>query len=479
MRLVKLITQLKISEINIRVFFFLLFFGISGSSLFSQDNSPYSRYGLGDLVSPTNVTMRGMGGISAGFTDVLSINYSNPATYAYFESWQEATTRKMSSGRVLLDAGINIDSRTLKENNPVKKFTAHNFLFSYVQFGFPIKKNWGVSMGLRPVSRVSYKIYRSEILKDPITGQPIDSTVITRFEGDGGSYQASLGTGISVFRKDKGRGMEQSLSVGADLTYFFGKKENSTKRELGNNIIRYQRGNFLTRTNYNTLYVSGGIIFKTPVVNTSEKSVLFTAGAYGHMRQNMSATQDRIKETFYYDPSLGNIRVDSVEDIKNIEGKIVYPASFTAGFTLQQFPIFKKRPGWLIGADFHTQRWDEYRFYNLKDSVGNRWEVRIGAQINPTPREPYFSRAAYRLGFFYGPDYLRVRGKIMQYGFTFGLGLPVGNYNRLVPNQTTLINLSFEYIRRGNNNNLLSENLFRISAGFSLSDVWFFKRKYE
>ncbi|MCH5690974.1 hypothetical protein LWM68_46145 [Niabella sp. W65] len=39
--------------------------------------------------------------------------------------------------------------------------------------------------------------------------------------------------------------------------------------------------------------------------------------------------------------------------------------------------------------------------------------------------------------------------------------------------QASMINLSFEYIKRGNNSNILRENLYRLSVGFSLTDLWF------
>ena len=42
-----------------------------------------------------------------------------------------------------------------------------------------------------------------------------------------------------------------------------------------------------------------------------------------------------------------------------------------------------------------------------------------------------------------------------------------------------MVNLAFEYGKRGNDDNLLKENLFRISVGFNFTDLWFGKRKYE
>jgi hypothetical protein len=113
------------------------------------------------------------------------------------------------------------------------------------------------------------------------------------------------------------------------------------------------------------------------------------------------------------------------------------------------------------------------------DSVQNSWLLKTGMQIIPAPGKNYLSRVVYRLGFHTGPDYIRVGRKLPQTGLSFGLGLPVANYNKMNPGQATLINLAFEYGRRGNSNNFLRENIFRVSAAFSLSDFWFVKRKYE
>ena len=102
----------------------------------------------------------------------------------------------------------------------------------------------------------------------------------------------------------------------------------------------------------------------------------------------------------------------------------------------------------------------------------------MGAQINPIPKRNYLSNVSYRFGLFAGPDYIHVGRKLPQFGGSFGLGLPLAT-SRQAPNQATLINLAFEYSKRGNNDNLLKENMFRVSIGFSVSDFWFIKRKYD
>jgi len=86
---------------------------------------------------------------------------------------------------------------------------------------------------------------------------------------------------------------------------------------------------------------------------------------------------------------------------------------------------------------------------------------------------------AYRAGFSFGPDYVNMQEELPRLGVSVGLGLPLANYNRLSPDQFSIINVALEYNKRGNNDNLLKENLFRVSVGLSFSDLWFRKRKYE
>lgn len=473
MQLVKLITPKKINVLRGFQVTCLIFILTAFSPAFAQDNSPYSRYGIGDLVPPTNVLIRGMGGISAAYTDYLSINFNNPASYSSFDGRKELKSKKLSSGRAVLDIGMNFEGRTLREPATAKKFVANNALFSYVQVGMPLKSNWGLSFGLRPISRISYKMFRAERLIDSRTGLPIDSA-ITRFEGNGGSYLASIGTGFSVFRKEK-HDMEEKLSVGINGGYLFGEKNYTTKRTLINDTVEYQQANYQTKANFGNLYFNAGLQYRLPL----NKRVSLTVGAYGNWGQKLNATQDVLRETFQYDVNLGEIRLDSVSDKRDIKGKIEIPTSVTVGFVLQKYPIPGKEGGWLFGVDFSQQNWSQYRYYGQADALVNKWELKVGAQLNPKPvARNYFSQVAYRFGFFTGPDYVNVGSKLTQTGGSFGMGLPMA-FSRQAPNQISIINLAFEYSKRGNNNNLLKENMFRVSLGLSLSDIWFIKRKYD
>src|SRR6476620_11694744 len=126
-----------------------LFSLVAFTSLNAQDNSPYSRYGLGNQTPRTNVVNRGMGGVSAAyvgtylgyaqggyygdstaFTEVTSVNYNNPASFSAFQANMEQRSGKVASGRVILDVGVSIGSRKLAEPNTPLSFTSSDASFS-------------------------------------------------------------------------------------------------------------------------------------------------------------------------------------------------------------------------------------------------------------------------------------------------------------------------------------------------------------
>lgn len=446
--------------------FFFFFFLLFSSVLLAQNNSPYSRFGLGDIYPTTSVNQKGMGGISAGYVNWASVNFNNPASYSRFPVNIEPRSKKLAAGRVIFDAGVNLDNRSLIAPNTPQKFTASDLLFSYLQLGMPIKKNWGISFGLRPLTRVGYMINRYEQLRDPNTGLKIDSA-ITQFRGSGGSFLPAIGTGFGF---DVGK--NNFISFGINAGYLFGNRENTTFRSLINDTLLYYSSDHTTKTSFNSLFFNAGIQYEAEL----NKTTLLRFGFSGNWKQNLEASQDVLRQTFTRGSAGEELRIDSVYENKGIKGTLIYPSSYTAGFMVQRNN--ENGSGWMWGADLTQTKWSQYRFYGQMDSVRNNWVLNAGGQISPRPRAGYFSRAAYRFGLFAGQDYIKVQNKLPLLGASFGISLPV-RQSPMARGQISFVNLALEYMKRGNNNNLLKENLFRISLGFNLTDVWFEKRKYD
>ena len=253
MRLVTTMMLLNRKALSISSFFTIMALA-AATGLQAQDNSPYSRYGIGNLVPNTNINNRAMGGITAAYADFMSINFNNPASYSRFQALLEERSKQMASGRVILDVGLNIDNRTLREPNQPTKFSNTNATFSHVQLGVPLRKNWGLSFGLRPISRVGYKINRTERLTDGVTGQPID-TAITEFNGSGGAFLPSIGTGFAIGK----------FSAGINVGYLFGRKEFNTSRYIINDTVFHYGSNHITNSSFGDLYFNAGAQYRITV----------------------------------------------------------------------------------------------------------------------------------------------------------------------------------------------------------------------
>lgn len=452
-------------------------------SVGAQDNSPYARYGLGNLTPTVNSASRAMGGISAAYSDLSGINFSNPASYAGFLAHKEARSGKLQQGRAILDVGIDISNRTLIAPNTPNKFTSSDFLISYVQLGVPLRRNWGLSFGIRPVSRINYRVDRREILKDPITGNVIDSSV-TQFRGSGGSFMPSLGTGFGFKISDdsvrNGR-LTHTMRFGGSIGYLFGNRETKTLRNLINNVDVYAASDHTTQSSFGDIVFNTGFQYQIEKFNSvKERLTIIRLGASGNWKQDLSASQDRVVRTYGLGNAGEQLEIDSVYEQNDIKGKVTYPGMYTVGALFQL--VNKDGTGWMVGADFSQGKWSDYRFFGQKDSVQDNWTVNMGASFTTRPRPgKFFNITTYRLGFFVGEDYIRVDDKMPQFGVTLGAGLLMTNFNAMAARQgqSTTLNLAFEYGRRGNNDNLLRENLFRFSVGLNLNDMWFRKRKYD
>jgi len=429
----------------------------------AQENSPYSRYGLGDIVPNQSIDARGMGGLSAGYVDYdkrfdlkdiypksQTVNFLNPATYSKL---------RITS----FNLGFEVDNRTIRSNSQQRDFTVSNAIVSYLQLGIPLnrRRQLGLNFGLRPITRINYKIEKNErVFYQNSPGNPSDS-MQSLFEGSGGSYEvfAGLGKGFKNF------------SIGVNVGYFFGTKDYSTRRIPINDSVVYYKANYQTKTSFGGLLVNAGMQYTIDLSKTTR----LTLGAYGNLRQSFNASQDKIDETFSYDANNATFRIDSVNIKSDVKGKIEYPSNFGVGF------VYEKQDKFMFGADFTSSSWKDYKFYGERDTATrNSWTLHLGGQFTPDvfSTKSYWAHVTYRAGFSIGTDYKDSDGHNMPLlGISAGGGFPIRK--NPYTNQYTYINLAMEYGRRGNTSNVLSENTFRISLGFTLSDLWFIKKKYD
>lgn len=445
---------------------FLVFLSVTFLlSAAAQENSPFSRYGLGEYYTSQHIISRSLGGLTAAYADGMnnnvgqSINFNNPATYSSFF---------MST----FDLGVTIDSRTLRSTTPAGKFTSNNFVPSYLSIGFPLNKlkGLGLAFGLKPVSRISYSVQN--------LSRAANDSLQTLYEGSGGLNQAFVGLGKRW----------KTFSIGFNTGYNFGRKEISTRKSFLNDTVIYYQSNSSTLSNFGGIFLNGGMQYELSLnkkVNTQAKTTenyLLRFGVTGTLQQRMSASQDINRETFTYGAS-GDIRIDSVSEKTGIKGTVLLPSTYAAGITLHKTTtnargLFEL---WSIGAEYTTTQWVNYRFYDQADKLNNSWQFRLGVQFAPDPLagKDYWSIVNYRAGFYTGKDYINADGNgLTQYGVSFGAGLPIKKWSSY-DNQFTIMNTALQFGKRGSAVNNITETYFQFSLGISLSDIWFVKRRYD
>lgn len=415
---------------------------LSAKDTAAQDNSPYSRFGLGELSRSENAVNLGMGGVSQAYADAQSVNFSNPASYAHLQ----LTT---------LDVGLNGGMRRL--SNADQSSQAGFGTLSYLQLGIPLARRWGLNIGLRPLSRVSYNIADNE---SKTFFDTLQVPVVHQYEGSGGVYQVYVGSGIGIGH----------FSVGFNVGYVFGNVLNSTK-ELYPTTSTILPSKHSRRVSYGSFFYNVGLqqtVFLT-------KDLELTFGVSGSLQQNLTARRERMRETLFYDAASDEYDTrDTVFYEKDGNGTIVYPQQLGGGI------MFNKTDKWAFGADFTTSKWGDYSNYGDKDSTMDSWKLSAGGQFIPNANalSGYWNKVTYRFGGYYGKDFIKLGNREMnQMGFSIGAGFPV---RRMPFNyQYSVINAAFEVGTRGDANVALRETYYKITVGFTLSDRWFIKTKYD
>ncbi len=419
---------------------------------FPSFNSPYSRFGLGDLATRQNAATLGMGRMGAAWQDPLQANLTNPAAMAFLRtaSFEGALFAKYAS----LEGPEGTDG-------------VWNGNLAYLSLAFPLVNplnrvlenrqtpfNWAMNVSLAPWSTVGYIVTaQSEI-------PPMD-TVNNHFLGSGGVYALTWGNAWRY----------KNLAAGVHLNWLFGKIASNRQVEFLTTDSPYHDV-FVDDTAYRGLIWKAGLQYrydfreKQPdgTLAPSDASLVF--GLYGQSAQPFR-TDSEVRR-LGVNNSLPD--VDTVLNIVNQPGSGTLPASFGVGMMYQVANKLR------VGAEYGIERWSQYRNDARPDErLYDTWWLSAGLEVTPDHQSynNYFARARYRLGFFHRLD-PRVEN-MQETGITLGAGFPV-----IKPRQeVSWINVALELGRTAPPEGL-RETWMRLTLGFTLNDnSWFFKRKFN
>ncbi len=445
----------------------------------AQDNSPLSRYGIGDLTPSQNIINRSMGGMSVAYSDYgiigspFSINISNPAALGYL-------TNTKNFSNTIFDVGAEVDSRTLLSNKNSDIYVSNNLMMSYLQLAFPIATrkmekrgmSWAVALGMRPISKINYKI---EAPSDT-TYKSKFGTINTLYEGSGGLNQINLSTG---FRKAGLGKMKNELSIGISSGFSFGKKDIATTRSITPNpkdSAYYYKSNQQSSTVYTGVFIDLGMQYEMHFNNAGTLRI----GDVIKIQQNLQSKETQSNQTIGYSGYGEQAIIDSIHNVDDIQSNVVIPTMISLGATYQT-----QNKKWTVGADFEYTNWKAYQNNNPTDSVNNNWTLRVGAEYYPAKgsavNKNYLSFIKYRAGFYYGPNYVTTGGTRYDYALTGGFSFPLTT-PRIIQSRGDYVtlNTSFEIGARGNKQSTgLRENYMRFAIGVSMNARWFQKRNYD
>ena len=150
--------------------FCLLTFIVVSAIAQNGSNSPYTRYGFGQLSDQSFGNSKAMGGISYGLRNGLQINAANPASYSAVDSLT-----------FLFDAGMSLQNTNFQENGV--KTNAKNSSIDYLAMQFRLWKRMGLTAGFLPFSTVGYNMSHNKSISSAEYGNPINA--LYTYKGDG------------------------------------------------------------------------------------------------------------------------------------------------------------------------------------------------------------------------------------------------------------------------------------------------------
>jgi hypothetical protein len=470
----------------------------AGTPVQAQDNTVYSRYGLGLLNQNNFIPSRAMGGLGAAYRSPENVNFANPASYA---------TLNLISFETGLAASVN------RASNNVRSERSGSVNLAYLNFALPVKKDLWVSViGVIPFSQHNYVL-----VDTTATGAGIANL----FEGSGTIYTAYWGNGFKY----------RDFSVGFNIGYIFGNTSNATisvpldgegfldpaaftsfeRREL------YARGLYWNVGAQYSFSLTDKIVDKirremklnvgmayNSNYSLGNKSTL-ESSAYTMYSNLLNLKDDGESWSDFLDDilleaaqnenaGLPGADIDTFRELTSESVNLRMPSNINAGFIFQR--KVKEVEFWQAGMDFKWTQWTKFKGAreDSGDELSNSWRVAVGGEVFPLGsgrntgqlKSKIFSQLKYRGGFYYMKSPVTVSSTdIYEFGINFGIAIPIRL--RLVNDEGFLgyrgvhaFSLGFEVGSRGTKqNDLVRDNFVRINFGISLNDKWFVKRKFN
>ncbi len=423
-----------------------------------------------------------MGHAGIALPDRDRINTLNPAANSLLET-------------ATVEAGMQAD--VTRHSTEGSSQTTNGSTINYFSLGFPIAKGkWGAALGIRPYSSTGYDVNTIDESSACNCGR-----IQSIYSGDGDINSYFFTTGFAPFAGRKERfyasALYDSLLQAGDTLSIrrYERRANALSglafgirgSWLFGTLNRIRAVNFVDSTTWidtriensltlRDINLSFGLVYNLEM----EHDRFFNIGITGSPQASMNARRNRLWYTYRSNDFFIDVR-DTVEYIRDEDGKVSIPMSWSAGMAIGA------RNKWALSVDYRTQAWSEYEAFGMADSLENTTGMSLGFEFIPKFGGPkLLQNIWYRAGAYYNSSYLQLNGtRIEDYGITIGLGIPVlksDNSRNLssIYQQKAVLQFAIEAGQTGTESEgLVKHSYLRFHLGVVFREFWFAKRKYN
>ena len=392
--------------------------------------SPYSMFGVGQLVQREDASAAGLGHSGIALAPNEWINISNPAAINNLDS-------------ITFYLNFQMKAFYAREESEMEHASTYRANIDGISMAFRAKPWWGIAFGYTPYSTVGYNI------EEPRTVYGDGSEYTVKYEGSGGLSRAYWNNAFSFLKRH--------ISVGASAGVLWG-----------------------TFTNKESAYFSGSLNGEN-IYNTRKytcNNLFFEYGMQFHF--NIGQNNFRFGATFSDKKKMkSSYRQVVSNDISSqlfLEEKIAtanefaVPRSYGAGLAYT-------RNKFVLTGDFKFNKWSKIENAKYKESITyqDNWSIGGGLQYSAGKRDdPFYKRMRYRLGYYYATENMIIhQTKFDEYGVTAGITIPLGRWNNSIV-------IAYEHVSRGTlDNGFVKETYKNFKISFNIRETWFVKSKFD
>lgn len=389
--------------------------------------SPYSQYGIGEIIDRTTAIQAGMGDVGIGVPQAYSVNTLNPA---------HLSLNTLST----FEFGMQGESRDLQSSQG--RASTSTFGYKYIMMALPIMPyRWTTSISLNPYSNINYNLTATDVIEG--TNDETEVNIV----GQGGLTEFRFANGVKI---------NESFAVGLRTSFLFGFTDRTiTNTLLGTTALSPEYNDKVSYTGFDYGF---GFSYRKKL---NKERLLFVGATYD-MSNDLSGSR-----TIEFSSNVGG---DETID-ESVDSNFELPSKLGLGIGLI------KENHYTLGVDVTWSQWEGEAGFSNNTSTQFKETLTAGLGLEYVPDyddiSRYFERIRYRFGVKYEQLPVEINGKrINDFGINFGWSLPIRRISSL--------NMAFKYGGRGTKrSDLIRENYFKFTVGATFSDRWFVRRKYN